>query len=251
MFYKYGYCKFKTNCKNKHVTQVCDDEKCSQTKCHKRHPRMCRFFFNFGTCKLGNLCAYKHDKNNEFEKLEKKMNDVLRRSMEKDNLIKDLVEDVKKLIQKNEEKDDKIQKLVKEVIELKEKAIKSQEEEDDVEKEETTGNEDVDAFVKFSKKSVKLLNSMETDLKKSRKVETMKKKFKNHKAKIEVEAYSSICKTGLPPHLGDILNCWMDDSPRPDMTDKEYRENIDVVMKKCRKEFYSFLSDPVKLSPWY
>ena len=93
MFYKYGYCKFKTNCKNKHVTQVCDDEKCSQTKCHKRHPRMCRFFFNFGTCKLGNLCAYKHDKNNEFEKLEKKMNDVLKRSMEKDNLIKDLVQD--------------------------------------------------------------------------------------------------------------------------------------------------------------
>ena len=87
------------------------------------------------------------------------------RSMEKDNLIKDLVQDVKKLIQKNEEKDDKIQKLVKEVIELKEKAIKSQEEEDDVEKEETTGNEDVDAFVKFSKESLKLLNSMETDLK--------------------------------------------------------------------------------------
>ena len=157
MFYKYGYCKFKTNCKNKHVTQVCDDEKCSQTKCHKRHPRMCRFFFNFGTCKLGNLCAYKHDKNNEFEKLEKKMNDVLKRSMENDNLIKDLVQDVKKLIQKNEEKDDIIQKLVKEVKELREKAMKSQEEEDDVEKEETTGNEDVDAFVKFSKKSLKSL----------------------------------------------------------------------------------------------
>ena len=250
VFFKYGYCKFKTSCKNKHVTQVCDDEACSQTKCQKRHPRPCRFFSNYGTCKLGNVCAYKHGKNNELEKLEKKMNDVLKISMEKDDLIKDLVQDVKKLIKKNEEKDDIIKGLIKEVKELKEKAM---EKEEDVEQEETTGREDVDEFVRASKNSLKLLDSMETDFKRSRKIEVMKKKFKDHKNKIDKEVYSSgeRCEEAVPPQLADIVQVWMDDWKFDSSNDKDYKENVYAVIKKCREEFNKFLSDPVKFTDWF
>ena len=43
---------------------------------------------------------------------------------------------------------------------------------------------------------------METDFKRSRKIELMKKKFKDHKNKIDKEVYS--CKECVPPQVADI-----------------------------------------------
>ena len=78
-FYKYGYCKFKMSCKNKHVTTVCDDEKCNPIKCEKRHPRLCKYISNYGSCKLGSICAYSHDhrRKNENDRLEKKLDELI------------------------------------------------------------------------------------------------------------------------------------------------------------------------------
>ena len=104
------------------------------------------------------------------------MNEVLEKSREKDELIKDLIEDVKKLLRKNEEKDGLIKELVKEVKDLKVKANQDLIED----KEETTGREEVDDFVRASKKSLKLLDSMEADIKKTRRKKIVKKKFKDH-----------------------------------------------------------------------
>ena len=241
LFFKFGYCKFKAKCKKKHVTQVCDDEKCSQTQCEKRHPRLCKFFSNYGTCKLGNDCAYKHGKSKEYENLEKKMNEVLEKSREKDELIKDLIEDVKKLLRKNEEKDGLIKELVKEVKDLKVKANQDLIED----QEETTGREEVDDFVRASKKSLKLLDSMEADIKKTRKKENIKKKFKDHVDKVKEEMYS--CDVALPSHLTFILNVIMGDFLWQKNHVDEKEDELEAI-DSSRKEFKSFLNDPVKLS---
>ena len=66
VFFKYGYCKFKTSCKNKHVTQVCDDETCSYTKCQKRHPADSSPTMapaNLGMCVLTNMIKTMNLKN--------------------------------------------------------------------------------------------------------------------------------------------------------------------------------------------
>ena len=118
MFYKYGFCKFKTNCKNKHVTKVCDDEKCSQSICQKRHPRMCRFFHNYGSCKLGITCAYSHVRKNGNEKLEKKLDDLIDTIKRKDDALTHCEKKIDELIKINIEKDNIIQKLLTDVKEL-------------------------------------------------------------------------------------------------------------------------------------
>ena len=73
-FFKFGYCKFKSNCKNKHVEEICSEKKCNQIECDKRHPRVCKYYVIHGDCKLGSNCAYAHNnKNIEMEKMEQKV----------------------------------------------------------------------------------------------------------------------------------------------------------------------------------
>ena len=110
LFFKYGYCKFKSNCKNKHVTQVCDDEKCVEKKCPKRHPRNCKYMTAFGSCKLGTACAYAHGKKNENDKLEQKLDQLIEIAKKKDD-------DIDKLIKMNNEKDKIIDTLLKKIKE--------------------------------------------------------------------------------------------------------------------------------------
>ena len=113
-FFKYGYCKFKMSCKNKHVTLVCNDDKCNQSKCEKRHPRLCKYISNYGSCKLGSVCAYSHDdhkRKNENERLEKKLDELIAMVTKKNDIIEDL-------LQRNREKEAIIDKLVNDVKEL-------------------------------------------------------------------------------------------------------------------------------------
>ena len=83
--------------------------------------------------------------------------------------------------------------------------------------------------------------------------ESLKKKFKDHKNKIDKEVYSSgeRCEEAVPPQLADIVQVWMDDWKFESSDDKEYKENVYAVIKKCREEFNKFLSDPVKLTDWF
>ena len=120
-FYKFGYCKFKTSCKFKHVTVVCDDDKCNnQHTCQKRHPRVCKYFINFGRCKLGSACAYAHQTRGKVEngRLEQKLDELMKTINKKDEVIRNLSNKIEDLIQKNKEKDDKIDKLANDVKEL-------------------------------------------------------------------------------------------------------------------------------------
>ena len=130
-------------------------------------------------------------------------------------------------------------------------------ENDEATLEENNENTPVTAeLVKASENSLRLLDTMEADIKKSRKssLESLKKKFKDHKDKIEKTVYS--CKGIPPPHLTCILNVWMcDGTTLSGMIKKfegfvDYKENVLEKITKSKEEFNKFLKDPVTLSKW-
>ena len=58
---KYGYCRFKDTCRNRHIDEICDDSQCVRDSCQKRHPRSCVFYQAYKRCKFGSECKYRHD----------------------------------------------------------------------------------------------------------------------------------------------------------------------------------------------
>ena len=64
--FKFGHCKFGNYCRNRHVATICDDVDCDISLCENRHPKVCKFYQNFGRCKF-TPCSFKHEEN-EFEK---------------------------------------------------------------------------------------------------------------------------------------------------------------------------------------
>ena len=98
-FFKFGFCKFKSSCKNKHVLELCNDKKCNINLCEKRHPRLCKYYERFGNCKLGSICAYAHKENESkiVEKLEQQVDELCQIVLKKEAIIDQLVNDVKEL----------------------------------------------------------------------------------------------------------------------------------------------------------
>ena len=174
-----------------------------------------------------------------------KMNDVLEKSKEKDELIKDLVKDVKELIKKNDEKEDLIKELVKEVKELKIQVSQFQVEDgDEVEENEPTEAEEIESFVRYSKNSLKLLDDMEADVKKSRKTDCMRKKFKIHREKLDKERMDTAIGAD-PPHLTWIHNVLLSE-----INDERNKEEALKLINQARERFEDFIFDPVTLSQW-
>ena len=74
---KFGYCKYKEDCKRKHLKEECEKIiSCNNIKtCMKRHPKPCKKYAS-GECKFKSDCAYKHvepTENKEQIKLEEKV----------------------------------------------------------------------------------------------------------------------------------------------------------------------------------
>ena len=62
LFNKFGYCRYGELCKHKHLKEVCDDLDCEQKEvCHKRHPKQCRYYRDFGRCKFSEYCFFRHE----------------------------------------------------------------------------------------------------------------------------------------------------------------------------------------------
>ena len=59
-FNKNGFCKFGEECRNRHVREICGVPQCGEQECERRHPRPCRFFAIYGSCRFGEDCAYLH-----------------------------------------------------------------------------------------------------------------------------------------------------------------------------------------------
>ena len=66
-FHQSGYCKFTTHCKKLHSNSICSNKQCDDKSCILRHPRICKYFFNFGRCKFGSSCAFLHKNGHESE----------------------------------------------------------------------------------------------------------------------------------------------------------------------------------------
>ena len=82
-------------------------------------------------------------------------------------------------------------------------------------------------------------------VKKTREKENIKKKFKDHVDKVKEEMYS--CDVALPSHLTFILNVIMGDFLWQKNHVDEKEDALEAI-DSSRKEFKSFLNDPVKLS---
>ena len=67
MHSKFGFCKFKEQCKRKHYSEICQDFKVCQTikTCPKRHPKRCKKNLSENGCNFGSDCAYRHGINND------------------------------------------------------------------------------------------------------------------------------------------------------------------------------------------
>ena len=227
-FFKYGYCKFKLSCKNKHVTLVCDDVKCNQSKCEKRHPRLCKYISKYGSCKLGSICAYSHDDHNRKNenRLEKKLDELLAMMKKKDDIIDDL-------IHKNKEKDAIIDKLVNDVKEL-EKIVreklssnvnniskkKGNEDEDLLSnsKDVTSVSDDKKKSLRSSKKKenetghdftttcLKIVDEMDDAMKNDTDMEIIRQKYKTCAEKIdkEVIAHNVVADFALQLNLSNM-----------------------------------------------
>ena len=59
---KYGYCKYKEQCRRKHYQEKCEElGACKGARtCPKRHPKACKRFNTDKGCTFKNECAYKH-----------------------------------------------------------------------------------------------------------------------------------------------------------------------------------------------
>ena len=94
---KFGYCKYQDRCFFRHVTIVCDDAKCDIFKCEKRHPKICKYYRDFGRCKFTLGCKYKHENPYAiFEKFEKILEELKENRIgnQNDTLAKEVDEKV-------------------------------------------------------------------------------------------------------------------------------------------------------------
>ena len=58
---KFSHCKFQGSCRHRYSS--CDTDIFIISSCDKRHPRICRYYINYGRCKF-NPCSYSHAVNN-------------------------------------------------------------------------------------------------------------------------------------------------------------------------------------------
>jgi hypothetical protein len=108
-FQKFGYCKFKEECKRKHLAQVCENlSGCINKKhCEKRHPKNCKKYASEVGCRHGKDCAYNHHETKQVEEsnelkekimiLEKKVAEMIKETsrLEKlDTVVKALIRKV-------------------------------------------------------------------------------------------------------------------------------------------------------------
>ena len=85
-----GFCKFKGACQKYHENEMCRDPRCSLKECRKRHPRLCKYFRDRGTCIFGEGCSYIHKDDTskkEINEIKEELNNINAEIM----IIKDTV----------------------------------------------------------------------------------------------------------------------------------------------------------------
>ena len=103
---KFGYCKFKENCRRLHNDVVCQEANCEVKSCFSRHPRSCKFYSQFNHCKFGVNCRYLHANYEMIKRIDEDIAAIKSKALdfekiiaEKDKQIKSLDEKIMKLPQ--------------------------------------------------------------------------------------------------------------------------------------------------------
>ena len=102
---KFGYCKYGNRCFRKHENEICENVQCNGKECSLRHPRNCKYFFEFQYCKFGDYCKFSHV-TPIMKETSKEIDDL----KEKLKLLKSEIDAKNKLIQ---EKNDELEVLIK------------------------------------------------------------------------------------------------------------------------------------------
>ena len=137
-FFKFGYCKYKDTCRKKHNSEICENTSCEIRNCLLRHPKICRYFRDFGRCKFDELCAFKHI---EAETTSSKRLEMLEKKVEENKKIIDQLRLAQKKIEKDlKERDTEIRKLNETLMKLLEKAERN----DSIDVPEKEDNEEID-----------------------------------------------------------------------------------------------------------
>ena len=73
-FNKYGFCRFRSNCRKQHLMEICSNKDCEIKECSLRHPKTCRYFRDIGFCKFGEWWLFNHNEENlkEIKQITKK-----------------------------------------------------------------------------------------------------------------------------------------------------------------------------------
>ena len=99
---KYGFCKYRDNCKLRHVTDICEDENCEAERCLQRHPRQCRFYREYYRCKFGDYCLFSHmrapdKKDDELETMKARLEILENKNVEMTSDLNDKYLEIKEL----------------------------------------------------------------------------------------------------------------------------------------------------------
>ena len=139
LFNKFGYCKFREKCRKHHINEICLEKTCEILSCNQRHPKICKFFKNYGRCKFS-PCAFKHGiqrPENNCERIDEEIKNLSEKVLALENVIKCKNQDIENLSRKILSIEDKLfekQKLYiderldafeKQLVEKLERALES------------------------------------------------------------------------------------------------------------------------------
>ena len=265
MFHKYGFCKNGDKCSKAHLKEVCLKRECDSRKCDKRHPRPCKLMTHNGFCKFDTKCSYSHrlpkmieDQNIKIKALAKIIEDQNMRLEGFDKLIQyqdEVIEELKeKLFESQRKEIDQLQsqinllkskntekeKLIKIIDnELKGKHVIEEEEVDESTLQEsscvlnvppTNSTLTSDRCEIFVKNSLKHLEDMELDIKKSRKISIIREKYSSYCDKVVEELQKNEIKSAIYIMALEKLKDFMK-TPVEEFSKELCLQSVD----KCRK----------------
>ena len=108
IYAKFGKCK-KEDCNFHHPKDICCDKTCEIHFCTKKHPRHCRYFWGFDSCRNGESCKFQHrkdpnhtdvkkndDLDKKYDKLLAQFKDLKNKCSAYDSEIEDLKQQLQK-----------------------------------------------------------------------------------------------------------------------------------------------------------
>ena len=88
-YYDNGYCRFETKCRFVHPKENCNQKKCQNSRCEKRHPKPCRFYEK-KKCRFDAECKFKHEINENDENANQEAQELKEKLRNSDDIIENL-----------------------------------------------------------------------------------------------------------------------------------------------------------------